>query len=174
MATPRKPREEHKPSGAPTTFREEYCEQARKLCLLGLIDEQLAKSFDIPVSTLNNWKHAHPKFMESIKAGREGADSEVAAALYHRAKGYSHDEDDIRTVTLPGPGGGSTIVITPTTKHYPPDTAAAKMWLTNRNPNRWRDKVDVEHTGPNGGPIQTANLSPSEFAEVAKKMAQEI
>jgi hypothetical protein len=32
-------------------------------------------------------------------------------------------------------------------KCYPPDTAAASLWLRNRQPAKWRDKTDVEHSG---------------------------
>jgi hypothetical protein len=35
-------------------------------------------------------------------------------------------------------------MIVPTTKHYPPDTAAAIIWLKNRQPERWRDKIEQE------------------------------
>ena len=29
----------------------------------------------------------------------------------------------------------------PYTEHYPPDTQAASLWLRNRQPRQWRDKV---------------------------------
>ena len=37
----------------------------------------------------------HPTFMNSIKSGREEADANVAASLYHRANGYSHKAEKI-------------------------------------------------------------------------------
>ncbi len=131
------------PAGRPTDYRKEYNEQARKLCLLGYTDKELAEFFGICEATLNNWKIKHPKFLESLKKGKEVADADVAQSLYHRAIGYSHEEDDIRTVSIAG--GGSEIVITPTIKHYPPDTAAAIIWLKNRQGKKWRDKQVVEH-----------------------------
>lgn len=33
----------------------------------------------------------------------------------------------------------------------PADPGAAKLWLTNRQPAKWRDKQALEHSGPNGG-----------------------
>ncbi|MOA55620.1 hypothetical protein D3C78_1794470 [compost metagenome] len=39
-------------------------------------------------------------------------------------------------------------------EHYPPDTPAASLWLRNRQPAKWRDKIQTEHSGPDGGPIQ--------------------
>jgi hypothetical protein len=139
--------------GRPTSFREEYCEQAYKLCLLGATDAKIGAFFGVSEQTINTWKSRHAKFLESITRGKEAADAEIAEALFHRAKGYSHAEDDIRAVAM-GAGGGSEIVITPTIKHYPPDTQAASLWLRNRQPKLWRDKVDLEHSGANGGPLQ--------------------
>lgn len=36
-----------------------------------------------------------------------------------------------------------------------PKVTAHIFALKNADPEGWRDKVDNEHTGPNGGPIQT-------------------
>jgi hypothetical protein len=134
------------PVGRPSAYRPEYAEQAYKLCLLGATDKKLADFFGVSEQTLNAWKMAHPKFLESMTDGKERADAEIAQALFHRAKGYSHPEVDIRVVA-------SEIVQTPLVKHYPPDTQAASLWLRNRQPAMWRDKVDLEHAGPGGGPI---------------------
>lgn len=125
--------------GRPSKYKDEYAEQARKLYLLGLIDEEVASFFGVSVQTLHNWRAEHPAFLEANAQGKVVADAQVAAKLYERACGYSHPEDDIRTVTLPN-GAGSEIVITPTIRHYPPDTTAALKWLFNRQPDRWRDK----------------------------------
>ncbi|NYT68787.1 hypothetical protein [Pusillimonas noertemannii] len=130
------------PVGRPTLYQDAYAEQVYKLCLLGATDEELADFFGIAVSTLNNWKLAHPDFVEALKAGKLKADSEVANSLYKRALGYSHPEDDIRTVSVGD--GMSEIVITPTTKHYPPETTAAIFWLKNRQPKQWKDKVEIK------------------------------
>ncbi|OPX93998.1 MAG: hypothetical protein A4E53_00161 [Pelotomaculum sp. PtaB.Bin104] len=126
--------------GRPTKFRAEYVEQVYRLCLLGLTDAELATSFDVEEQTINNWKIDHPEFFESIKKGREIADSEVVEKLLHRAKGYSHPEDKIFLHE------GQPVIV-PTTKHYPPDTAAAFIWLKNRQSSKWRDKQEIEHTG---------------------------
>lgn len=130
-------------AGRPTDYKEEYCEQAYKLCLLGHTDAEMATFFDIAESTLNNWKIAHPEFMESIKKGKEMADGDVAEKLYHRATGYSHEDVDIKMYE-------GQIITTPLIKHYPPDTAAAIFWLKNRQRGKWKDKQDHEHTIPQG------------------------
>lgn len=141
------PAQKAAPVGRPSSFKPEYAEQAYKLCLLGATDKKLADFFGVSEQTLNAWKTVHPKFLESMSAGKDQADAVIAESLFHRAKGYSHPEVDIRVVER-------AIVQTPLIKHYPPDTQAASLWLRNRQPALWRDKVDMEHTGPGGGPIE--------------------
>lgn len=136
------------PVGRPTKYKPEYVDLAYKFCLMGATDAKLADFFEVDETTINEWKLVYPEFSQSIWNGREKADADIAESLYHRAKGYSHVEDDIRTLSIGG--GMSEIVVTPTRKHYPPDTAAASLWLRNRAPKLWRDKVDVEHTGSVG------------------------
>lgn len=34
------------------------------------------------------------------------------------------------------------------------DTTAMIFWLKNRQPDRWRDRQQQEHSGPGGGPIE--------------------
>lgn len=124
--------------GRQSLFMAEHVEKAFKLCLLGLTDEELADMFDIQQSTLYTWQKDHPELKDAMWRGRDGADQAVVDALYHRAKGYSHPEDDIKAVAMGG-NAGSEIVITRTTRHYPPDTAAAFIWLKNRQKGRWRN-----------------------------------
>ncbi|MGK3273546.1 terminase [Comamonas kerstersii] len=123
--------------GRPSKYKAEYAEQAKKLCMLGMTDAELAAFFEVSESTLNLWKQAHPEFSESLKGGKTLADAEVSAKLFHRATGYEHPEDDIRVVN-------GQIVITPTIKHYPPDTTAGIFWLKNRQRDKWRDKPEAD------------------------------
>lgn len=123
--------------GRPSKYKQEYAEQAKRLCMLGMTDKELAVFFGVAERTLNDWKQAHPEFLQSLKGGKDLVDAEVAAKLFHRATGYEHPEDDIKVVS-------GQIVITPMIKHYPPDTTAAIFWLKNRQPKLWRDKVEAE------------------------------
>lgn len=131
--------------GVKSTYKPEYAEQARKLCLLGATDKELADFFGCNEATINNWKTRHPDFLESIKKGKDIADGDVADRLYRRAMGYSHEDEDIRTISIGD--GMSEIIKTPTVKHYPPDTTAAIFWLKNRQKGKWRDKQEVEQSG---------------------------
>ncbi len=132
-----------KKTGRPTLYKPEYAEQAHKLCLLSATDKELAAFFKVAEDSIHEWKKVHPEFSESITRGKMVADANVAKRLYERAMGYSHAEDKIFN------NNGVALVV-PTTKHYPPDTAACIFWLKNRQRDRWRDKLDHEHTGKDG------------------------
>lgn len=150
-------------AGQPTKYDPALCEAVTSFCMLGATENQIADFLGVSVQTLYDWRARHPEFLEALRAGKEQADARVARALYQRAIGYSHPEDDIRTL---GIGGGvSEIVITPTIKHYPPEVGAMTMWLKNRRPDLWRDKVEVELDDVSG-------FSPEEIAERNERMAK--
>ena len=168
MASRKKAKQgKRKPAGRPSRYREEFADQARKLCRLGATDKELADFFGVDVATVNRWKHQHAGFCDALKDGKAAADAEVADRLYQRALGFSHREDKILQ-------NNGVPVIVPTVKHYPPDTVACIFWLKNRRPDIWRDRVGLEHSGPNGGPIQTeGEYRPSpEDEEVLKRIAE--
>lgn len=129
-----------KKTGRPSKYQDAFAEQARKLCLLGHTDAELAEFFEVHESTINQWKLDYPEFSESIKKGKEFADGNVADRLYQRAMGFIAPDVDIRVIE-------NQIVETPLEKYYPPDTTAAIFWLKNRQKNKWRDKQEVEHSG---------------------------
>lgn len=136
--------------GRPTAYREEFREQARKLCLLGATDVEMADFFGTSEKTLNTWKAAHPEFLQSITQGKLLADANVASRLYERALGYAHP-----AVKIFNHAGIEMLV--DYTEHYPPDTQAASLWLRNRQPAKWRDRQEI--TGADGGPLVIQTVS---------------
>lgn len=145
-------------TGRPTLYKPEYAELAFKFCLLGATNAKLAEFFDVATSTVSLWMVEHEDFSEAIKSGRVQADAEIAHALYHRAKGYSHAAvkifADVKT--------GAQQVID-YTEHYPPDTAAAFIWLKNRA--GWKDKQEI--TGADGKDL----IPETPLTEVARRLA---
>lgn len=121
--------------GRPTKYKEEYNAQAEKLCLLGATDAELAGFFEVDEATINRWKNEYPEFCESIKRGKDIADANVAARLYQRAMGFEHDSEDIKIAD-------GSVVRVPIRKIYPPDPTSAIFWLKNRQPKKWRDRID--------------------------------
>ena len=123
--------------GRPTAYKAIYAEQAYAFCLLGADDKKLAELFQVGEATINRWKLAHPEFRESTKRAKEGADCQVAAALFQRAIGFSHP--DVHYSISQG-----EVTVTPITKHYPPEPVCGIFWLKNRQPRLWRDKIEVQ------------------------------
>ncbi|NWK87024.1 terminase [Raoultella terrigena] len=151
----------------PTKYQKAYAEQARKLCMLGYTDDQLADFFAVSQATINRWKKDHKEFCESIKKGKDISDAEVTDSLYQRAMGFVAPDVDIRVID-------NKIVKTAITKHYPPDTAAAIFWLKNRQKKLWRDKIDHSIEGPNGGPVEVVNYTAADYAEAQAAMERKL
>lgn len=97
----------------------------------------MAGYFRVSVQTFNTWKKKHPGFLESLEKGKATADGKVAKALYQRALGYAQPAVKI----FLGPGGKT--IEHKYIERFPPDTAAAFIWLKNRQPELWRDKPET-------------------------------
>jgi len=115
-------------------------EQAKKLCKLGATDQDLAEFFGVCTRTIIRWQAEHSAFCHALKVGKGEADQRVERSLYQRAVGYSHP--DVHVSNYQG-----AVTLTPITKHYAPDTVACIFWLKNRQPELWRDKHEIEHSG---------------------------
>ena len=109
----------------------------------GLTDEQIAHNMSIARSTLNEWKKKFSDISDALKKNKEAADMEVENALYKRALGYQYTE-----VTEE-----SGVITKRVTKEVVPDVGAICFWLKNRQPDKWRDKQEVQHSGR----IESAN-----------------
>ena len=129
---------EKKKRGRKSEYRIEYADQALKLCLLVATDKELSEFFSVSEQTLNKWKKDYPEFLESLKKGKNIADANVASRLYNRAIGYNCKATKFAT------SNGKITDSKEFIEHYPPDTTAAIFWLKNRQPEKWRDKKEVD------------------------------
>ncbi len=130
-------------TGRPSDFKQEFIEQVYKLSLLGLIDSELAVYFDVSEVTLNAWKKKYPEFLKSLKKGKEDADVDVVKSLFKRANGYEYEE---KKITIQTDAGGKEIgkkQVEVYKKYMPPDPLSCFFWLKNRQPNKWREKQDM-------------------------------
>lgn len=123
--------------GRPSEYQPEYAEQAYRLMLLGMTRSQVAQFFEVSEATIYNWCREQPEFLESIRRGAALADAEVAEALYKRAIGVVLPETHVSNYQ-------GDVTLTDLHRHYPPDTQAARLWLKNRQPELWKDKVEIE------------------------------
>ena len=69
--------------------------------------------------------------------------------MFERAVGYTHD-----SVKVFLPAGASKPVYAPYLKHVPPDPRAGEFWLTNRAPDRWKHKQNIEHNEATDSPLR--------------------
>lgn len=148
--------------GRPSELTDKVLKQAKGLALLGATDKQMAEIWGVTEATITNWKKACPEFLASIKSGKEEADIKIAEALYHRAKGYKRKETKVFCHQ-------GEIVTHEYVEHMAPDTAAAFIWLKNRQ--GWRDKQDVESTNVNANvtlPEPDEKTSSEKLAETLK------
>ncbi len=126
--------------GRPTLYNSEMLPKIEEYARQGLTNKQIAKNLGIGLATFYEWQNKYIEFADALKTGKEIADREVENALYQRATGYSHEEDTIMQYK------GQPVIV-PTIKHYPPDPTSMIFWLKNRQPAKWRDKQEVEHSG---------------------------
>lgn len=131
--------------GRDSKYRPEFAEQARKLCLLGATDQELADFFGVVVATIYNWQNKHPAFLEAIRAGKVIADAEVADSLYKRATGEFIQLEKV--VKVKGADGKEKFEAVRYKSYLPGDPQAAFRWLLNRRRQDWADKTEHVHSG---------------------------
>lgn len=140
-------KKDKKQPGRKSLYRDEYSNQVLKLSLLGATDKEIADFFGISEQTVNSWKKRYPEFLESIKKGKQIADSNVASKLYNRAIGYDFEEKHYEIRKPENKDGQVSFIETKRIKkHMPADTTAAIFWLKNRQPDKWRDRKEVDAT----------------------------
>lgn len=126
--------------GRPSKYTDETAEQVKRMCRLGLTDDEIAEVIGVAKSTLSRWKSENAEFSEAIKQGKVFADANVANSLYNRAIGYSHKAVKIFQYM------GAPIEVE-YTEHYPPDPVSAIFWLCNRQPKKWKRNQQTDQEG---------------------------
>jgi hypothetical protein len=140
---------EKRPVGRPTDYQPEFCEQAATMCANGATDQEIADFFEVHIATIYRWSARHEEFSKALKVGKELADERVERSLYARAVGFEHT-----AVKIFMPAGTQEPVYAKYREYVPPETGAAALWLKNRRGDRWRDKQQMTHTGPDDGPVE--------------------
>jgi hypothetical protein len=115
------------PGGRPTLYRREMCDRLVEAMAGGLTVEAAAAKIGISARSLFYWQQQHPEFLQAIQEGRQRSQlwwEERALAMAN------------------GESGNTQIVV---------------LGLRNRSraATGWNnDTVKLEHTGPEGGPVE--------------------
>ena len=159
-STPSKARKPQKPSriktgsnGRPSDYRPEYANECFDLCLAGFTDKMLADTFGVSENTIGAWKKKYPEFLGAMRKGKSIANGKVARSLYERAVGYTTTEEHLVKA------GSKSEVIT-TAKQHPPDVQAQRIFLRNRMPEQWGEKLDVGLGNKGGEPLKIKRITP--------------
>lgn len=162
--------------GAPTAYKPEFVELARKVCALGATTHQLADILNVTFVSVERWRNIYPEFNEALKVGKDAADERVVSALYSRAVGYTLETIEHVRVREQEVVDGQIVkserfVEVPRTTHVPPDPRAAEFWLRNR---RRKDWTEGSGAGPSEGAIfvWASRQSPEVIAEAEQKMIE--
>lgn len=130
---------EQRGRGRPSKYKKELVGQVYDLAKLGATEAAIANFFKIGLSTFEDWKRKYEDFNNALKRGKEISDSEVQQSLRKRALGYEYTEVKTEGVVTEG---GKVVgkKVTRTVKQVAPDTAAAFIWLKNRQSKHWKDR----------------------------------
>jgi len=135
-----------KPSGRPTKYdAKTHPVIVLKLAERGLTEEEMANVLGVARSNFSEWKNKYPEFRDAIAEGKQNPIRDVEDALFKLCKGYTYREENNLGMKVEK------------VKH--PDVRAIQFYLKNVASDKWRDKQEVEHTGPDGGPIQTFDIA---------------
>jgi hypothetical protein len=128
-----------------------------KLRLAGLPIDKIADVLEFQTPHIEKWRKTYPEFEEAWQKGGALADANVARSLYGRAVGYKHKAEKIFN-------NKGVILRAEYIEHYPPDTGAIELWLTNRQPDHWKKRSSQELTGANGSPLYPPPVLVFDFA----------
>ena len=129
-------------TGRPSKYREEFCDEVIACLSEGHSVTAFAGRIGVARSTVFKWADEIPEFSDALKVGQ--------------AKAVEFWEKILAKVARDG-GGNATAVI---------------FGLKNRASEDWADKVVNEHTGKDGGPIET-NTNPRDLARAVFGLLRE-
>jgi hypothetical protein len=123
--------------GRPTKYDPAFCEHVISHMSEGASITSFAGEIGVARSTINEWMEHHPEFSEAIKIAKA-----KCAAWWERVNRKNAVE-----------GGGNA--------------TSAIFGLKNMAADEWREKIVQEHSGPDGGPIETK----TDDMDVARRVA---
>lgn len=110
-------------------------------CRNGMIEKEICRRLGISEQTFNVYKKQFPELLESLRQNKEIADAEVENALFQNCLG--REVREITETEFKDAGGGKAVTKT-VIKQLAGNVAAQKFWLLNRQPQKYRQKINVD------------------------------
>lgn len=135
-------RRRHKsPGREPMPFdKKKVLERVRGLLILGANIKQICNALGISVMTLRKWRGEYAKLDALLVNKALLIDAEVTNSLFKRAKGYSKTAIKMFYDKTSG-----IVVKEEYREHIPPDTNAIKFYLSNRQPDKFKDRTTTDN-----------------------------
>ncbi len=128
--------------------------QVAKLSQAGHTKEFIASFFGIDQDEFKRWMLKHPSLVKALEVKDPEKVKNVESCLYHRAIGYSLLERKVEGVDdktgLP--------IVDSKVKQLPPDMDAIKFYLTNKDPEKWKNRRDTKNEHDIKGELATRLL----------------
>lgn len=118
-------------------------------------------------TTVYRWLKDNEEFRKKYARAREEQADHYAEEIVAIA------DEDPATAIQRQRGGEETIVIDGAAVAHQRLRVDARKWFASKvAPKKYGDRLDLEHTGPGGGPIQTvtSQMSPEHAAQVYRKL----
>lgn len=126
--------------GQPYDINRKIRDRIITLCKQGMTDQEISDEIGICRKTLHNWKASDDSLLLAMHEAKNVADEVVEMSLFRRAVGYS--QKGTKFFCHEG-----CIIKEDYIENFPPDVKAAEVWLRNRQPDRWKEKQEIEHVG---------------------------
>ena len=140
------------PGSKPPKWNDTMAFRIMFLATEGLTLKKIAIGVGVHEETLYYWRRTKPTVAEALEKGRQQYTEKVEQAVLDSAVGYSHPA--IHFAVADG-----AVIQTPYIKHYPPNVAAIKFYLTNRAKNRWADIQQIDGVVQHKHTLDLTNLS---------------
>lgn len=144
-----------------------------------LTDAEMAKEMHISPSTYYEWLKKYPEMSEAVTRARTGADARannesVERSLLETALGgvrVLKKPMKLKTTSFDSRGRrveSERLVYADEEIYVPPNVKAQIFWLTNREPERWRNRVEAVLPGANEMQIIFRGATDEEAASYAE------
>lgn len=134
-------------AGRPPKKNQTIIAKILELTAKGKTNQQMADIVGVAESTIRHWMSMDFEFSAAVKELKQDADELVEASLLKRSIGYDViDTEDIKNED-------DQIITLEKKRHIPADPTSIKFWLTNRQREKYTDKVDHSLSDPSGQPL---------------------